>query len=157
MTDKEAIRKMVVDGKGANVIVGITKENERYDSLFKAPYTLTYMKTVYMECRDPTEYKVAMALFADWAHWKEFRNHQVYKNIVDEWKAELEIMLKSEMIEEAMNLAKSPGGFAAAKWLHDKGFEGELPKRGRPANKPEITSNPAVENKLEHVLHLVRK
>lgn len=157
-SEKAAIRKMVTDSLGRNVLLGITEEYWKKEMKTKPAYKLSYMKTIYMEARDPTEYKPAMLLFADWAHWLAFRNHHIYKPIIDEWKAELEVMLKSEMVANTIELAKSPGGFAAAKWLHDKGFDADPAKRGRPAkDKPDLTSNPHVEEKLAGVIHLVRK
>lgn len=153
-----SIRDKVVDTVGRNVILGLFEEYARSDAKFKPLYNLKDTKKLFIETRDPTEYKIAMLLVGDWTHWLELRNHPSLKPIIDGWASEMEQMLRSEAIEEMIRLSKQPGGMAAAKWLHDKAYKSEKVGKGRPATKNEnANSTSHVEEKLAGVIHLVRK
>lgn len=127
-------RTQFLDGSGKRVILGLFKEFARVDVKFKPVYTLQHCKDVFLECRDPSEYSVAMALLGDWEHWQEVRNHVLIKPHVDKWQAELAVKLQSEAIAQMKQHARLPGGTAAAKWLAEKGYaDGGVKKPvGRP-------------------------
>lgn len=127
-------RTQFLDGSGKRVILGLFKEFARVDVKFKPVYTLQHCKDVFLECRDPSEYSVAMALLGDWEHWQEVRNHVLIKPHVDKWQAELAVKLQSEAIAQIKQHARLPGGTAAAKWLAEKGYvDGGIKKPvGRP-------------------------
>jgi hypothetical protein len=112
------------------VILQLFKEFARPDVKFKPVYTLQEWKEVFLDCRDPSEYAVAIALLGDWEHWLEVRNHTLIKPHIDKWQKELEVKLRSEAISQMKQHAKQPGGTAAAKWLADKGYAYEEVKRG---------------------------
>jgi hypothetical protein len=133
-------RTKFLDGSGKRVILGLFKEFARPDVKFKPVYTLQQWKEVFLDCRDPSEYSVAMALLGDWEHWQEVRNHALIKPHVDKWQAELEVKLRSEAIQQMKTHAKQPGGTAAAKWLADKGYAQEATKKpvGRPKKEEDV-------------------
>lgn len=152
------IRKKVTDSLGRNVCVSLFAELKPKAVAFKPIYTLQQAKQIVLDSRDPTEYKAAMELVGDWNHWTELRTHPQIKGHVDAWFKELEMKLKSEAMEAMVAFSKQPGGIAAAKWLHDKGYntEGGQKKRGRPSNQHE-KNDEHVEKKLAHVMSIVRK
>lgn len=133
-------RTKFLDGSGKRVILQLFKEFARVDVKFKPVYTLQEWKEVFLECRDPSEYSVAMALLGDWDHWLEVRNHPIIKPHIDKWHSELEVKLRSEAIAQMKAHAKQPGGTAAAKWLADKGYAAEGIKKpvGRPKKEEEV-------------------
>ena len=135
-------RTKFLDGSGKRVILQLFKEFARVDVKFKPIYTLQEWKEVFLECRDPSEYSVAMALLGDWDHWLEVRNHPVIKPHIDKWHSELEVKLRSEAIAQMKAHAKQPGGTAAAKWLADKGYATGGVKKpvGRPKKEEEISA-----------------
>ncbi len=118
-------RTKFLDGSGKRVVLQLFKEFARVDVKFKPVYTLQEWKEVFLDCRDPSEYSVAMALLGDWDHWLEVRNHPIIKPHIDKWHSELEVKLRSEAIQQMKAHAKQPGGTAAAKWLADKGYAQE--------------------------------
>lgn len=130
MTD----RTKFLDGSGKRVILGLFKEFARCDVKFKPVFTLQEVKELFLDCRDPSEYSVAMTLLGDWEHWLEVRNHPIIKPHVEKWQAELTVKLRSEAIAQMKAHAKQQGGTAAAKWLAEKGYLGDEVKRppGRP-------------------------
>ena len=133
-------RTKFLDGSGKRVVLQLFKEFARVDVKFKPVYTLQEWKEVFLECRDPSEYSVAMALLGDWEHWLEVRNHPIIKPHIDKWHDELEVKLRSEAIAQMKAHAKQPGGTAAAKWLADKGYATEGVKKpvGRPKKEEEV-------------------
>jgi len=84
--------------------------------------------------------RVVLQLFKEFASWLEVRNHVLIKPHIEKWQAELEVKLRSEAIQQMKNHAKQPGGTAAAKWLADKGYAQEGPKKvvGRPKKEEDI-------------------
>jgi hypothetical protein len=140
MTDKTKF----LDGSGKRVILGLFKEFARCDVKFKPVFTLQQVKDVFLDCRDPSEYSVAMTLLGDWEHWQEVRNHPLIKRHVDKWQEELAVKLRSEAIMQMKQHAKQPGGTAAAKWLAEKGYMGDEVKRspGRPKEIKEPVAAP---------------
>lgn len=133
-------RTKFLDGSGKRVVLQLFKEFARVDVKFKPVYTLQEWKEVFLDCRDPSEYSVAMALLGDWDHWLEVRNHPIIKPHIDKWHSELEVKLRSEAIQQMKAHAKQPGGTAAAKWLADKGYAQEGAKKpvGRPKKEEDV-------------------
>lgn len=138
MTD----RTKFLDGSGKRVILGLFKEFARCDVKFKPVFTLQEVKELFLDCRDPSEYSVAMTLLGDWEHWLEVRNHALIKPHVDKWQAELAVKLQSEAIAQMKQHARLPGGTAAAKWLAEKGYvDGGVKKPvGRPKEVKEVVA-----------------
>ncbi len=83
-----------------------------------------------MDVADPTEYEAAMALTGDWQHWEQICNSWTLKPIIEQWRLELAVKLRSMAIEALKKQAKSDKGTAAAKWLAENGFmEGKKKKK----------------------------
>lgn len=113
-----------------------------------------------MAAKDPSEYKAAMSVVGDWEHWQEIRNHPYIKPHVERWQEELAVLLRSEAIASMQAHARAPGGTAAAKWLADKGYLGEVMEKkkvGRPVKEEVEPDNSKVESKLAPVLNLIGK
>lgn len=91
---------------------------------------LKSLKKMYMECRDPTEYTFATKCLGGWQHWKRLCSSRHFKPIVEEWREELEVMLKSEGIK-AMAALANENDRIAAKWLAEKGWVEKA--KGRPS------------------------
>lgn len=127
-------RTKFLDGSGKRVILGLFKEFARPDVKYKPVYTLQEWKDAFLDLRDPSEYQPAMHLLGDWEHWQEVRNHPLIKPHIEKWQAELAVKLRSEAISQMKHHAKQQGGIAAAKWLAEKGYASDAPKRsvGRP-------------------------
>jgi hypothetical protein len=83
------------------------------------------LKKLYLSCEDPTEYKFAKTYLLNWQHWKRLNANKVLKEYFDEWREELEIMLRSEGVLNILDM-QTEGNFQAAKWVADRGWE----KRG---------------------------
>lgn len=92
------------------------------------------LKRLYMEMSDPTEYDFAIKYLLGWKHWKRLCANKLIRSYIDEWREELELKLRSKGVKEAMKAAEL-GGFQAAKWLADKGWDQR--QAGRPS-KAEI-------------------
>ena len=105
MTD----RTKFLDGSSKRVVLGLFKEFARCDVKFKPVFTLQEVKELFLDCRDPSEYSVAMELLGDWEHWLEVRNHVLIKPHVDKWQAELAVKLRSEAIMQMKQHAKKTG------------------------------------------------
>lgn len=103
-------------------------------------------KKIYLEQRDPSEYRAAMALVGSWEHWQKLLNSKAIFAYIKEWREELKVILKSEAIENMHTIA-GQGNPTAAKWLADQGWDAE-PKQtkkgvGRPKKEP-VKEDPRV-------------
>lgn len=85
------------------------------------------LKQLYLDTEDPTEYSFAKTYLYSWNHWKRLNDNKVLKPHFDEWRDELEYKLRSQAIRDIMQMSMAEtGGFQAAKWLADRGWD----KRG---------------------------
>ena len=104
---------------------------KRRDYEFKGKkYISLYLK--FIEMMDITEYEFASKYFLGWSHWKRISEHKYIKKHVVEWREELEMNLRCEGIKQIRKNA-SNGGFQAAKWLTDKGWD--VRGAGRPSKE----------------------
>lgn len=92
------------------------------------------IKRLYLEMADVTEYDFANTYFIGWKHWKRLCDNKVIRSYIDEWREELELKMRAKGIKEAIKAAEL-GGFQAAKWLADRGWDNK--GAGRPT-KAEI-------------------
>ncbi len=104
------------------------KTGSKYDYV----YTLAQAKKIYLDTKDPTEYKAAMKLVGNWEHWMKLIITPLFLLHLIKWREEMEVMLRAEAIEDIRIAAKTQKGFSAAKWLAEKGWD--IHKRGRPSN-----------------------
>lgn len=127
--DYEANKHLfVLDGK--RITTGLFEETiDRGTTKWKAPFKLSDWKKVYLEACDPTEYRPAMELIGDWAHWKLLRESVRIKPIIDEWAMEVEVRIRSEALINMQKHAKKDGGTSAAKWIAEGGFTGRDNRR----------------------------
>lgn len=124
-------RKVFRDGQNRMKSIGLFKETNTQFPKVEAPFTLEDWHDVFIELRDPSEYKPAMALIGDWPHWQFLRSNGTLKPIMDSWCEELDALLKSEALEALQELAKGPTGSSAAKWLAEHQYR-EKKGVGRP-------------------------
>lgn len=115
---------------------GLFKETNPQPEKFDAPFSLSDWHEVYIACRDPSEYKPAMALIGNWEHWQVLRASPVLKVYFDMWAEELDAVLKSEALEALQEIAKGPSGASAAKWLAEQQYKAKKPI-GRPKKEQE--------------------
>lgn len=88
------------------------------------------LKKLYLLTEDPTEYEFAKTYLLGWRHWLRLCENKVIRKHIDEWREELEVKLRSKAVMQAIKNANK-GGFQAAKWLADKGWDGK--RAGRPS------------------------
>lgn len=92
------------------------------------------LKRLYLECEDPTEYDFARKYLLNWSHWKRLKSNKVLKEHFDDWEEELEYRLRSQAVRDIISMsANETGGFQAAKWLADRGWDKRA--AGRPSKK----------------------
>jgi hypothetical protein len=101
---------------------------------------------LYIECEDPTEYSFAKKHLGSWAQWQRMLENKVLREYINMWREELEIRLRSQAIQNMIDMATSEdGNFSAAKYLAEYGWEKR--KAGRPS-KEEVDRHIAVEAKI---------
>jgi hypothetical protein len=96
-------------------------------------------RETFVNLRDPTGRRWALAYLGDWNHWLRLIKCPWFREAYDVWMAELNLQLKSEAIQVAYEIMKGENGaqaLAAAKFI--AGEEYNASKRGRPS-KAEVT------------------
>lgn len=104
------------------------------------------LKKLYLDMGDVTEYNFATTHLLGWSHWQRLNRSEYLADKFREWREELEVKVRAGAIENIMTIADSDsGGFQAAKWLADKGWD----KRGagRPS-KQEVEKETRVQAKI---------
>lgn len=92
------------------------------------------LKRLFIACEDPTEYSFANDYLLGWSHWKRLQENKAIRKHIDEWREELELKIRSQAVRDIVNLSASEnGGFQAAKWLADRGWDKRA--AGRPSKK----------------------
>lgn len=94
-------------------------------------YSLEQMHDIYMETGDPTEHQAAIKLFGSWEHWEAMKKCAPFKKILEGWRTEMSVRIRSRAIMYIHDLAVQPNGFQAARWLAEKGWV-EKASKGRP-------------------------
>ena len=79
------------------------------------------LKRLYLLEEDPTEYEFAVKYLLGWKHWQRLCENKLLRRSIDEWRAELEIKLRSRAVKEMIKSSAS-GKIVASKWLADKGW-----------------------------------
>lgn len=92
------------------------------------------LKRLYLDIADPTEYQFAKKYLLGWRHWKRLNENKTLCVYFDEWREELEVMLRSEGL---LAISEMADNFQAQKYLAEKGWEKN--KVGRPPK--EVNSN----------------
>ena len=104
---------------------------------------LPCLKTLFLECGDPTEYLFATTVLGGWEHWQKLQKHRDLD--VHKWRDELELKLRAEGIQKQLELAKKGNG-NAAKWVAEKGWSKR--KAGAPS-KEEVARETKIAAKLD--------
>ena len=95
------------------------------------------LKHLYIAMNDPTEYSFAMKYFGSYEHWKVLCSREWFKPIVEAWRDELELKMKSEAlvtIREISDDKDDSRALQAARYLADKGWLDKATK-GRPTKE----------------------
>ena len=73
-------------------------------------------------------------VFGSWEHWQKLSTSQGLKDLVQEWRDELDIRIKAQSLKAMMLAARDNDakGVNAAKYLAEKGY---AQKRGRPSKE----------------------
>lgn len=107
------------------------------------------LKKLYLACEDPTEYQFAKKHLLNWSHWKRLNENKMLREHFDEWREELEVIMRSDAIQAIRDMTADGTNFQAAKWLADRGWD----KRGagRPS-KAEIERENNVQSRIGEYL-----
>ena len=96
-------------------------------------YDLEHFHDVFIEYEDPTEYKPALELVGSWREWQRIkRDWKGFNGHIEDWKAELEVRLRSKAVDQINKLALDGGNFQASKWMAEVGYE-KRSGAGRPS------------------------
>ena len=90
---------------------------------------------LYIETKDPTEYRFATQYLDGWEHWTMLCECPWFRPYVARWREELYLLIASESLARIMAEAKtsSKESFTANRYLLERGWEPkESSKRGRP-------------------------
>jgi len=84
------------------------------------------LKKIYLDlvANDPTEYEFSRKVFGSWEIWEAIYKQRDFKVIIEKWRSEVAIKIKSEAIRSIAEEMRSGGrsSFSAAKLLLDKGW-----------------------------------
>jgi len=105
-----------------------TQKDEDYEYKGKLYPSL---KRLYLEHEDPTEYDFACTYLLGWSQWQRICANKIFAKMVDSWRIELELKLRSQAVRDIIGISTSDKGFQAAKWLADKGWDKR--SAGRPS------------------------
>lgn len=96
------------------------------------------VKRKYLEYADPTEHIFATSIFGSYECWESQLNSPTIRPYIDQWRRELDLLLKAKGIKKLKD-AMEEGDVAAAKWFAESKFKGEdksHPRnRGRPSKE----------------------
>ena len=140
MFDFEANRHLLFDKFHKPIVTGLFKElaDARVGDKFVL-FSLKEWKEVYLQHRDPTGYKAAVELIGSWKHWQTMLRNARFREVVQEWTAELDILLEAEALQHLRSQAAN-GNTTAAKFLAKKEYKEDSAnvlknKRGRPTKE----------------------
>ena len=144
-------------------------KNDRYPYLYtlnvEDKYGVPSLYKIYMSYIHVPgeEYEFANDHLLGWKHWQRICANAYLLEHITEWRAEMDIKLRSMAIKNiiASSLSDTPTALQAAKWLAEKGYD---LKRGRPSKaekegwlKQEAKLKDVVEEDMERVgLSLVK-
>lgn len=98
-------------------------------------HTIPSLRKIYLGISDPAEYNFAMKVFQSDRHWKILQKCKFFEPYLEEWRAALELKLRSEAIETMRDLAlnaPAPQALQASKWLAEMQFK-QKAEKGRPS------------------------
>lgn len=116
------------------------------DKVYKGK-TYPSLKRLYLEMADPVEYNFATEHLAGWNQWQRICNNKLTGKHVEEWRIELELKMRSDAIQEIVEISTTEKGFQAAKFIAKKEWEGG--SVGRPKKKVDEEREKIINEKLE--------
>ena len=96
-------------------------------------FKLPSLKKLYMQCADPTEYIFATTYLGGWEHWQRIYNNKLFTEMIDNWRYELELSIRSQALRQVVDFSNTDKGFQAAKLLMEGGWKDK--KRGAPSKQ----------------------
>lgn len=137
-----------------SMFVETNRVEDKFPSLFclgqgRETEDLPWIKRLYLETMDPTEWKFATEVLGGWQHWKRLSESPFMKAFVKEWREEMEVQVRSLGIKQQIHLAEK-GNNNASRWVAEKGWE---PKRkaGAPS-KEEVTRERKVAAEIKNTV-----
>jgi hypothetical protein len=104
-------------------------DHQGYPSLYR----------LYMEEKDPTEYRFATKYLDGWSHWEELLQCTWFQPHIAAWRRELELYIKSQALVNIFEEAVHPEGknfFHANKYLLERGWIDKTTNtKGRPSKQ----------------------
>lgn len=135
--DFEANKDKLFDKFHKPIVTGLFKElaDVRVGDKFVL-FTLKEWKETFLAHRDPTGYKAAIELIGSWKHWQTMLRNPRFRETVQEWEQELDVLLEAEAIQHLRTQATN-GNTTAAKFLAKKEYKEDATNvlknnRGRP-------------------------
>ena len=135
--DFEANRHLLFDKFHKPIVTGLFKElaDARVGDKFVL-FSLKEWKETYLAHRDPTGYKAAIELIGSWKHWQTMLRNARFREVVEEWNKELDVLLEAEALQHLRSQAAN-GNTTAAKFLAKKEYKEDASNvlknnRGRP-------------------------
>lgn len=89
----------------------------------------------YLRIADPTEYRFAVRSLGSWSKWEAACSQEPIKSVVDTWRRELEVKLRSEALQRIMDVAGNEGtrdSLQANRYLLEANFSNK-DRVGRPS------------------------
>lgn len=107
------------------------------------------LKKLYLEQEDLSEYTFASLYFNDYNHWERLTKFYWFAPVVDKWRRELEVKIRSEALRKLVEIAKgnSPQAAAVNRYLAEGKWK-DKPKKDKvyPKSKKEKDSLGLVDN-----------
>ncbi len=111
-----------------------------------SPYTLQEndkgemksLRLLYLAEEDLLEHQFASKYLEGWDHWKRLLSCDWFKPYINQWREELEVIIRARALKQIMDEASDPankGYMQALRYLMDKGHLDDVTKkraRGRP-------------------------
>jgi hypothetical protein len=126
-----------------SLFVETNEDEKKYPSIFtlgdKDKDGRVSMRSIYLECGDPTEYKAAISIFGSLDCWERLCKAPFFKPHLDQWRSELQRKIKSQAVDTisdiSIGVSSNATQLSAAKWLAQQEWVGNTPKAnkvGRP-------------------------
>lgn len=103
------------------------------------------LKRKFLEAEDPIEYRFATTNLYDWQHWQRLNDNKALRVHFDQWREELEFLIRSNAIMDIRDMAANGSNYQAMKFLAEGGWS----KRGagRPS-KSDVERNQRINQRL---------
>ncbi len=104
----------------------LTLFEEFNDGSIKPIYVMEEFHQCFLEERDLTEYRTAIKMVGNWKEWERLkRDATTFRNLIIDWKDELEILLRSEALKKITDVVvsgKEQASLSAAKFIAQYGY-----------------------------------